>query len=641
MDYTNLSMMKEKNTEMIEKLTSFIGGDEKNLTEEQTFKIEAYKNYMESIIAKIEKDYNLMLEGDKSEELRNRFNENYFKIKKPHDLINASTGEKTEENLKKIESFLETTQMYLRINQIEEQINKFTTFEELKRDVNRGSFFPLNDEQLMKAFESDFLSIRKAMPNDEKNIAKLDDLEAKLTTMYQVHNKEEVTENLEEKIDIVLPESKDIYEILDLPRDCTADELTEKYTDLKDQYTMMMNNPEKYNNTHVVPEFVKTVLKPGYQEAMKSKSGPVSSDEAAHDDSENETQKEKTIDEFVEEVSKNVQKTIEKEDAENNTLKGEDSEKIVGLVPYDENVKKAFPDVEPKSSDKPVGLVPYVERKDIKTPEPKPIIVKKKDVNKWKKAIIFATGAILAGSANIATANASAPIINALAYTGLASGTIVKLIKKFKKNKAVAVEEPTKEQQEEANAIMQKVQNYLKSDEFIEDMMTFSSGMLLGSKLTSIASNLVSADAVTPDVAEVTPEIGEVTPEIVSPEIPVSTPEIPDVDLYDKLVVGEGIDGTSFAEGFKDSYSAVLDNNSLSLNQGIIYDGETILEKIVYITEEGLVDVSNYTSEQLANLDISKVACHFSDSSGNPRFWAQGEEVMTQLGNVVSTGRTM
>ncbi len=173
-------------------------------------------------------------------------------------------------------------------------------------------------------------------------------------------------------------------------------------------------------------------------------------------------------------------------------------------------------------------------------------------------------------------------------------------------------------------------------------MMTFSSGMLLGSKLTSIASNLVGTNTITPDVTTATPDVPTDVAGV-TPDIPDITPDMsdvaldvtPDVDVfgYDDIVVGQGIEGADITTGYTNSINAVSGLDQVTLNTDIINDGNSIIERFVVVDDAGSI-LDSINTDGLSVQDLidkginpDNIAVDIRNATGDPRAWVSLDEM--------------
>ncbi|MFI3260394.1 MAG: hypothetical protein R3Y13_01600 [bacterium] len=730
MNYNNIESIREKNAEIVSKLETVLANEDGKLSRSNRTKIDKYAEYFEKNVKKMQDNYKKLASGDSSKEVIDSIESGYSTLKKPIEFLDRFTVDVTEPRKDVIDKFLVAVEGHLRIDEIEETINKFDTFEELQEFINSESFLPCSADDIMSIFTNEISEFKDTFKKERNTIDKLNNISERLELMYNGKNfapkeKEEI-----QKIDVKYPTSDDPYIILGINRLSNEEEIRAAYNDLITYYAEVLSHPEKYNNSNYVSNIVKDKIRPAYKKAMDNLTNEKTSTENVAASEKVEVTEKTELQEFKPDT---LSDSVLLEDEETELIVYDEKAAIMSeeindagkelipftgsemILPTPSEEKELIPftgsemilptPIEEKE------LIPFTGEEMIVSTPNEAIIIPDlteelpaleameeeyeeleeiedynfknlgKDLKKWKKVMLFTGGAFIAGAANISTSNASKPIVELIAYAGLGSGVLGKLIKKAKNNKVQEVDEATEEQIQQAKKVSDKVKDYLGSEEFLDDVLVFSSGMLLGSKITSLSSAILDAGSINPDVnvpvdtmtpeapfvENVSPEMpgnGNVLPDTnVVPDMPeISdvpeysvTPDVPEYNVtpdvgadvplfenivpeveavdYSDIVVGDSTMNSEIVNGYTNSVDAINGADSLQLNSDIINDGNSIYDRFVIVDDAGaIVETINTDGVSVQDLvdkgyNPDNIAVDIRNVEGDPRAWVSLDEI--------------
>lgn len=624
----SIKEVKEKAIQQLSTLywSRFTEGNDEPVYEEE-FKIYAKEIY--SLIVDIESAERKLNAGESIDESTELMSSSIEKLWQFLNFHGKSDGKSIEEILNKLSEPLEFIKSKLRVKELEELLTNNATFKDLVDDINKNSFFKLTDERVNGYLMDEINQLKSIMKDDQNLLDQITLLETNLDIMYKsrlnpLDNKEQlnsemiVYNGLEKSLSV--PESKENTSLIPASSSkekemIPFEKLQNIETKTDDVDFVLVDPKSELNVDEKNVDFVLVDKNEKLTDDEKQLADVKKTQDMIYDTFKNEH----TL--ITEDPKKEMETSIITDILDNKSLIPKPKN---GLTRTDDIVDIDFDDV--KDITKPALIESNNANGKVKKVG--------KSLSDWRKVILFATGAIIAGTANIVTANASDPIIKLISYSSLGLATLNKL----RKNKVKSVENATKEQTEEVSKFKASAKKYLKSELFLDDVMAFSGGLLLGGKLTSIASSVASVgiETIGPDIAhlETLPDAGlpEVSPEIL-PEI---TPEItPEIDTYDfdEVILGNGIEGSDITSGYTNSASAIGKEGAVDLAQGVINDGTSVYERFVIVDDSGAIveqiTTPGITLEDLVNqgYNADNIAIDIRNNEGDPRAWVSVEDL--------------
>lgn len=235
-----------------------------------------------------------------------------------------------------------------------------------------------------------------------------------------------------------------------------------------------------------------------------------------------------------------------------------------------------------------------------------------KQPGKWQKWLSGAAGLIVGGGIVALTPIGAAAVT--LTATALKFG-ITKyhkhLLKKEaelkKENDITGLEKPNEKQK----SVMNKFKELMKNENFIKNVNWFLTGSIIGANVMNLIEGMTPQNK----TASLEP-----------------TPEPTPTETYSDIKVGSSADGMDLSTGYDSAKWSIDGVNAESLHQGIMNDGNTIIEQIRDINGNLYSSIEEARSAGLDLSDLSLKMVRGTDGAG--RAWVNAADALGSIGRV-------